>query len=115
MEYCCHVWAVALRCFLNVLDTLQKRVCATVGPTFAASLEPLVRRRNVASLSFLYKYYFDSCLSKLVEAVPLSYFFGRSTCYFNRLHAFCITVPRFYKDVYVNNFFPQTAKLSNSL
>ena len=28
---------------------------------------------------------------------------------------FFVTIPRFYKDVYVNSFFPCTAKLWNSL
>ena len=53
MEYCCHIWAGALRCDLELLDKLQKQICRTVGPSLAASLEPLAHRRNVASLSLL--------------------------------------------------------------
>ena len=49
MEYCCHVWAGAPSCYLELLDKLQKRICRTVGPSPAASLEPLALRRNVAS------------------------------------------------------------------
>ena len=49
MEYCCHVWAGAPSCSLELLDKLQKRICRTVGPSLAASLEPLPHRRNVAS------------------------------------------------------------------
>ena len=51
MEYCCHVWAGGPSCYLELLDKLQKRICRTVGPSLAASREPLVNRRNVASLS----------------------------------------------------------------
>ena len=40
MEYCCHVWAGAPSCYLELLDKLQKRVCRTVGPSLADSLEP---------------------------------------------------------------------------
>ena len=40
---------------------------------------------------------------------------GRSTCYFDRLHDFSVTIPRCYKGVYVNSFFPCTARLWNSL
>ena len=58
MEYCCHVWADAPSCYLELLDKLQKRICRTVGPSLAASLEPLADRRNVASLARLYRYYF---------------------------------------------------------
>ena len=49
MEYCCHVWAGAPICYLELLDKLQKRICRTDGPSLAASLEPLVHCRNVAT------------------------------------------------------------------
>ena len=114
MEYCCHVWAVAPSCFLELLDKLQKRICRTVGPSLAASLEPLAHRRNVASLSLFYKFYFGRCSSELAQLVPLPYSRGRSTCYSDRLHDFSVTIPRYYKDVYVNSFFPRTARLWNS-
>ena len=54
MEYCCHVWAGVPSCYLELLDKLQKRICRTVGPSLAGSLEPLAHRRNVASLSLFY-------------------------------------------------------------
>ena len=41
MEYCCHVWAGAPSCYL---DLLEKRICRIVGPSLAASLEPLTHR-----------------------------------------------------------------------
>ena len=41
MEYCCHVWTSAPSCYLELLDKLQKRICRTVGPSFAAFFEPL--------------------------------------------------------------------------
>ena len=73
MEYCCHVWAVACSCYLELLDKLQKRICRTAGPSLAASLEPLAHRRNVASLSLFYRYYFARCSSELAQLVPLPY------------------------------------------
>ena len=58
MEYC-HVWARAPSCYLELLDKLQKQICRTVGPSVAASLEPLACHRNVASFkSFLYRFHF---------------------------------------------------------
>ena len=65
MEYCCHVCAVSPSCKLEFLDKLQKRICKTVGPSLVASVEPLVHRLNVASLSLFYRYYFGRCSSKL--------------------------------------------------
>ena len=59
MEHCCHVWAHAPRCYLEILDEQQKQMCRTVGPST-----------------------------------------GSTRC---------------YKDVYVNSFFPCTARLWNSL
>ena len=86
-----------------------------VGPSLAASLEPLAYRRNVASLGPFYRYYFDRCSSKLVTLAPLPHSQGRSTRYSNRLHDFSVTIPRCYKDVYVNSFFPRTPRLWNPL
>ena len=115
MEYYCLVWAGAPSCYLELLDKLQKRICGTVGPLLAVSLEPLAHRRNVDSLSLFYRYYFGRCLSELAQLVPLPYSRGRSTRYSDRLHDFSVTIPRCYKDVYVNSFFPRTARLWNSL
>ena len=55
MEYCCHVWAGAPSCYLELLDKLQKWICRVVGPSLAASLEPLAHCRSVASLSLFYR------------------------------------------------------------
>ena len=31
MEHCCHVWADAPSCYVELLDKLQKRICRSVG------------------------------------------------------------------------------------
>ena len=110
MKYYCLVWAGAPSCYLKLLDKLQKRVCRTAGPSLAVSLEPLAYSQNVASLSLFYRYYFGRCSSELSQLVPLPYSRGRSTRYSDRLHEFSVTIPRCYKDVYINSFFPGTAK-----
>ena len=115
MEYCCHVCAGAPSYYLELLDKLQKRICGTVGPSLAASLEPLTHRRNVASLRLFYRYYFGRCSSELAQLVPLPYSRRRSTRYSDRLHDFSVTIPRCCKDAYVNSFFPRTARLWNSV
>ena len=112
MEHYCHVWVGAPSCYLDVLYKLQRR---TVGFSLGASLEPLAHRRNVASLSLFYRHYFGRCSSKLAELVPLLYSSGRLTSYCNRLHSFSVTIPGCYKVIYVNSFFPPTARLWNSL
>ena len=92
MEYRCHVWDGA-------------SICKTVGPSLAASLETLPHRRNVASLSLFYRNYFRRYSSELAQLVPLPYFQGRSRR----------SIPRCYKDVYINSFFTRTARLWNCL
>ena len=111
MEYCCQLGAGALSCHLELLDKLQKQIFSTVGPSRAASLEPLAHRRNVASLSLLYRYHFGRCSSELAQLVPLPFSQGRSTQYSDSLHDFSVTIPICYKDIYVNCYFPRTARL----
>ena len=115
MENCCHIWAGTPSCYLKLLGKLQTKICRTVDPSLATSLEPLAHHRNLASLSLLYRYYFGRCSSGLAQLVPLPYSRGRSTRYSGRLYDFSVTIPRCYKDVYVNSFFPSTARLWNSL
>ena len=79
------------------------------------NLEPLAHRRNVVSLSIFYRYYFGRCSSELAQLVPLPFSRGRFTRYSDRLHDFSVTIPRCYKDVYVNSIFSRTARLWNSL
>ena len=86
----------------------------TASPSLAASLEPLAHQ-NVANLSLFYMYYFGRCSSELVLLVPLPFSQGRSTRYWDRWHNFSVTMPRYYKDVYVNRFFPHTVRLWNSV
>ena len=68
-----HVWAGAPSCYLELLDRLQKRMHKTFSPSLAASLEPLIHRQNVASLSLLYRHYLGRCSSKLAQLVSLPF------------------------------------------
>ena len=93
MEYCCHVWAGAPSCYLELLDNLQKWIRKTTGPSHATSLERLAHRRNVASLSLFYRYYFGRCPSEMTQLVPLAFSRGGSTHYSDKLHDFSVTIP----------------------
>ena len=115
MEYCCHVWTGAPSCYLDLLGKLQKQTCRTVVPSLASSLEPLAHCQNVASVSLFYRYYFGRYSSELAQLVPPPYSPGRCTCYSDRLHYSSVTIPRCYKYVYINSFFPHTAAILNSL
>ena len=107
MENCCHVWVGAPSCYLELLDKLQKWISRIVGPSLAASLEPLAHRQNVTSSSLFYRYYFGRYSSELAQLVPHPFSRGRFTRYSDRLHDLCVTIPRCCKDVYTNSFFPR--------
>ena len=104
LKYCCYVWPGALSCYLDMVDSLEKWICRTVGPALTVCLEPFGRCTNLASLSIFYRHYFGRCLSELAELFPLHYSRRRSTRYSDRLHDFSISVLRFYKDVYIQQF-----------
>ena len=44
-----------------------------IGPSLAASPEPLAYPRNVTNLSLFYSYYFRRCSSELAQLVPLPF------------------------------------------
>ena len=111
---CCHVWAGAPSCYLELLGKLQKLIWRT-WYSLVISLEPLDHHQNVTSLSLFYRFYVGRCSSELAELFPLPYSWGRSICYSDRLHGFSVTIARYYNDIYVNSFIPRTARLWNSL
>ena len=115
MEYSCHALTSAPRCYLDMLDKLQKRLCRTAGPSLVADLETLAHHPNVASLSLFYRHYFGRCFSELAEVVPLPHSNGASTRYSYTFHSYSVTIPGRYKNVFVKSFFPCRARLWNSL
>ena len=53
------------------MPKVPKTTC--LSNILAVSLEPLAHRRNVASLSLFYRYYFGRCSSELAQLVPLPF------------------------------------------
>ena len=51
--------------------------------------------------------------TELAELVTFPLSQGSSTQYDNRFYYFSVFIPRRYKDVYVNSFFPCVARLCN--
>ena len=79
MEYCCHLWAGAPRTHLYPLDRVERRVKNLVGQDASEKLEPLSVRRDVASLSLFYRYYYGQCSSSLSDCIPQAKVFTRTT------------------------------------
>ena len=70
----------------------------------------------MASLGlFYYRYYFGKCSSELTQLVPLPFSRRRYTRYSDKLNDFSVTIPRCYKDVYVNRFRTRTVQATDEL
>ena len=116
MEYCCHIWGGAPRSQgVDLLDRVQKRVVNLVGPELSADLHALSHRRDVASLSLFYKYYYRKCSSELADLVPRKRVPVRSTRFSNQMHLHMVNLPKCRTNFYESSFFPRTSALWNSL
>ncbi len=115
MEYCCHLWAGASKTCLSTLDRLERRVKNLVGPQLASELQPLSVRRDVASLSLFYRYYFGRCSSALSESVPKPQVFSRNTRRASPTACYHVETERTGTVSRSNSFFVRTSKLWNKL
>ena len=103
MEHCFYVCAGGPGCYLELLDELQKRRCRTVGPSLATSLEPLAHIGNVAQFK-----YFSIGITLVDFHLNwhnwFHFFFldGGLLVILIDCIIFSVTIPRGYKDVYVN-------------
>ena len=70
MEYCSHIWAGSSNTILSTIDRFQRRMRGLVGEKLFASLQSLSYRRNVASLSIFYRYFYGKCSDELHLFVP---------------------------------------------
>ena len=87
MEYCCHLWSGAPKSHLSFLDRVQHRMKKLVGSALYSTLQPLSQRRDVASLSLFYRYYFGRCSDGLHESMFPTFVASRSTRRVNSLHS----------------------------
>ena len=76
---------------------------------------PLVPMLNVASLNLCIGIFFGRCSLEFAQLVPCCCSWGRHLLFILIDYDFSIFIPRCYKDVCVNSFFPPTAKLRNYL
>merc|ERR1711893_237435 len=86
-----------------------------VGEQLAERLQPLSVRRDVASVSLFYRYYFGRCSSALSECVPKPQVFSRSSRRATPSTCYRVEVERCRTQSRSNSFFPRTSHLWNSL
>ena len=117
MEYCSHIWSGATLRSLSVLNRLQHRIKGLVGDALYSSLQPLSHRRNVASLSLFYRYYYGKCAKELQHLVPKQHIFRQNTRFAvsNANHSHYLLLPPTKHRFHERTFFPRTAALWNNL
>ena len=96
LEYCSHIWAGSSKHELSSLDRIQHRIHGLVGTELFSSLDSLGHRRNVASLSLIYRYFHGKCADELHSLVPPIWEFTRMTRFAvtNAAHPRLLNIPR---------------------
>ena len=114
LEYCSHVWGGSSSTYL--LDRVESKAFRLINaPLLTSQLPSLKLRRDVASLSLFYRYYFGRCSDELYYCIPGPKNWGRNTRLATASHEFCVEVGNPRIDRYGACFFPYTANLWNSL
>merc|ERR1711954_544049 len=99
---------------LSCLDRVQRRMRWLIGDNLFKTLQPLSHRRNVASLSLLYRYYSGKCSEELNQLVPPPKVFGKDTrlaVHTRQNHPHALRVPDSMKYFHADSVFPRTVKL----
>ena len=109
------LWCSKVPYGLDLLDQVQKQEVGLVGSGLSSDLQALSHRRDVASLSLFYKYYYGKCCSKLAHQVPPKRATVRSTRFSEQMHCHTINSPMCKTKFYQSSLFPCTATLWNSL
>ena len=115
MEYCCHIWAGSSSTSLSILDRLQRRIKGLIGDELFSTLHALSHRRDVASLSLFYRYFYGKCSDELHSLVPPLWNFGRRTRFAVNSHPFFLRIPLSRTKFHADSFFQRTASLWNTL
>ena len=114
LEYCSHVWGGSSS--THLLDRVESKAYRLIGsPTLTSSIPSLSLRRDVASLSLFYRYYFGQCSDELTACVPPPKVWRRGTRLAASSHPYCVDVGNQRIGRYSTSFFPSTSKLWNSL
>ena len=95
---------------------VKKQVVSLVGSGFSAGLQAISHRRDVASLSLFYKYYYGKYSSEIADLIPPKRITVRSIRFSEQIHRHTVNSPMCSPSkFYQSSLFPCTAALRNSL
>ena len=108
LEYCSHLLDSASKGSLALIEKLQNRAMRILGCTepLKENILPMSHRRNVGSLSLLYRYFHGHCSRELLGLVPTLQHIGPGTRYAGASHPYCFAVPRSHTEHHRKSFFP---------
>ena len=117
LEYCSHLLDSVSKGSVLLIEKLQNQALRILGCSdpYKENILPMSHRRNVGSLSLLYRYFHGHCSKELLGLVPAPQHLGPSTRYAAASHPFCLEIPRSRTKHHMKSFFPRTVRLWNSL
>ena len=114
LEYCSHIWGSSPAVFL--LDRVQSKAIRLINDhSLTSSLDSLSLRREVASLSLFYRYYFGHCSAELRDRVPRPLRRPRCTRQAVASHQYSVELCNHRIERCSDCFFPSTSVAWNSL
>ena len=116
LEYCSHVWGVAPKSSLHLLDRVQSKAIRLINnPNLTNSLQSLSHRHLVADLPIFYRYFQGHCSQEIKNIIPDPVRRVRTTRSSTYSHPFQVTLPNPQTLAYKSSFIPRTSQLWNSL
>ena len=109
-----NIWGASPYTYL--LDRVESKAIRLIGDaSVTSSLDSLSLRRNVASLSLFYKYYFGHCSVELAGCIPPPLARPRGTRQATSAHRYLVEICNPRVDRFSGCFFHSTSALWNSL
>lgn len=114
MEYCSHIWGSSPG--VELLDRVESKAFRLISsPPLTDPLPSLSLRRDVASLSLFYRYYFGRCSTELHNCIPTPLVRPRATRQASQAHKYSVALCQTRIERYSKSFFPAASVRWNSL
>jgi hypothetical protein len=113
MEYCCHIWGGSSSC--HILDRFQSKAFRLISSPLIDPIPSLSHRRDVASLSLFYRYYFGHCSLELSNCIPPPLHRPRLTRQAVDSHQYAVALSQNRIQRYAHSFFPRVSSMWNAL
>jgi hypothetical protein len=117
LEYCSNILDSATKKSVELVEKVQTRAMRILGCSdlLKENILPLSHRRNVGSLSLLYRYFHGHSSKELLGLVPSPQHLGPATRRRTEANNFSFAIPRSKTIHHQKSFFPRSTRLWNSL